>query len=153
MNIKYKVHQSSIFGMDANIVSLLIYLLPVVISFLSYGTSGGYLTWLIPGLVLIFEKESKLVKFHAWQALFMSLFYGFIGFIGTLFGAGFAFTSLLTQNAGGLLSSIGFLFVMGIIGLIFAILEIIAAIKGFSWISYRLPIIGRWASNLAHENE
>ncbi|SJZ85634.1 DUF4870 domain-containing protein [Anaerorhabdus furcosa] len=153
MNKKYDEHKSSILGLEANVVSLLIYLVPFLIGVFSYGGIWGNFTWIIPLLALIFEKDSKLVKFHAWQALLMTLFYGALGVITTVVGTTVSITSIIAGSAGGVVSGMGIILVVGVISIIIAILEIIAAVKAYGWVSYRLPIIGKWSSNLAHENE
>lgn len=153
MNKKYDEHKSSILGLEANIVSLLIYLIPFIVGIFSYGHILGNLTWIIPLLAILLEKNSKLVKFHGWQALLMTLIYGLIGAITVFFGATVSVASLFAGSAGGLMSGMGIILINGIVSIIIAVLEIIAAIKAFGWVSYRLPFIGKWASNLAHENE
>ncbi|MFV0552765.1 MAG: DUF4870 domain-containing protein [Anaerorhabdus sp.] len=153
MNKKYEPHKSSILGLDANVASLLIYLIPFLIGVFSYGGIWGNFTWIVPLLALIFEKDSKLVKFHGWQALLMTLFYGAVGVVTTVVGVSTSFAGIFTGSAGAIVSGAAIVIIVGIISIIFAVLEIIAAVKAYGWVSYRLPIIGKWASNLSHENE
>lgn len=153
MNRKYEEHKSSILGMNANLVSLLIYLLPFLINFIFYNSDLSYFSWLIALIVIFIEKDSKLVKFHAWQSLLMNLFYGFVGAIVTVVGVTGSVYSVVVGNAGGLATSMIVIIIVGIISIIIAILQIIAAVKAYGWVSYRLPIVGNWASKLSHEDE
>ncbi|MPN33481.1 hypothetical protein SDC9_180969 [bioreactor metagenome] len=60
---------------------------------------------------------------------------------------------MFAGSAGAVVSGAAIVLIVGIISIIFAILEIIAAVKAYGWVSYCLPIVGKWASNLSHENE
>lgn len=153
MNKKYEFHKSSILGMDANIVSLLVYLLPFVFSVVLYMSNAAVFSWLIPLIVIIMEKDSKLVKFHAWQAFLMDVFYGFIFGIITGIGIVGAIFSIFASNIGGFATAVFFIFILGIIFTFISILQVIAAIKAYGWIAYRLPFVGNWAKKISHEND
>jgi uncharacterized membrane protein len=62
-------HKSS-FGMDANIVSLLIFIIIAVVSWVPY---LGWLAWAVPLVFFLIEKNSKFVKFQAVQALVIGI--------------------------------------------------------------------------------
>jgi uncharacterized membrane protein len=58
-------HKSS-FGLDANILSVLIF---IVMAALSWVTYLAWVAWIVPLVVIIMEKESGFVKFQASTAL------------------------------------------------------------------------------------
>lgn len=148
MNKVYEKHESSLFGLEANVVAMGVYVIPFLISF------GGFLSfmgWLFPLVVVIAEKNSKLVKFHATQALLISLFYGFVNVLAIFTGVASFFATFLSGNFSAILGIIGFAFVFGILVLIIFVLEIISTIKAYQWTAYRLPIIGKWAASISGE--
>lgn len=122
----YSPHQSSIANMDANIMAVLTYLLPVIATYLPI---VWRIAWLIPILIFFMEKESNLVKFHAMQSI--ALYIARILIISILH-----FIPLL----GGL---IGLL-----VGIVFIIIAIIAAIGAFNYEEFRIPFIGDFVAQL-----
>lgn len=65
--MKYNPHKSSLFDLDANIVALLIYLIPFLLGFVSESLST--IAWILPLLAFIMEKDSDFVVFHASNSL------------------------------------------------------------------------------------
>ena len=66
MNRVYEQHKSSVFDTDANIVSLSVYLIPLLGNFMTL----GIISWVFPLVLLFVEKKSPLVYFHAVQTVF-----------------------------------------------------------------------------------
>lgn len=109
------------------------------------------MTWIFPLVIVIAEKNSKLVKFHATQAVLISLVYGFINVFSIFAGVTSIVATIFSGNVSAILGIFGFALIFGIIVLVLFILEIIATIKAYQWTSYRLPLIGKWASSIAGE--
>lgn len=122
----YSPHQSSIANMDANIMAVLTYVLPVIAAYLPI---VWRIAWLIPILIFFMEKESNLVKFHAMQSVV--LYVARVIIISIL-----SFIPLL----GGLA---GF-----IVGIIFTIIAIVAVIGAFNYEEFRIPFIGDLVARL-----
>lgn len=150
MNRIYEPHKSSILDLDANVVSLVLYLVPFISNML---TGLGMLVWALPLAAFILEKNSPLVKFHAAQALTIHVIMAVINLIVsvfTLFSAGF--NLLIGINIFAIFGSVG------IFGLLYAaltlgtaVLEIIGMVQSWKWISYRLPIVGSIADIFVKE--
>ncbi len=129
----YSPHSSSIYNTDANIISALTYILPIVISLLP-PISG--LSWFIPLVIFFIEKNSNLVKFHCVQSICLHLVrlsliliisvFKIIPFLGTLV------TLILS----------------GIVSLIFLVITIFVIIRAYNYDEYKLPIIGDFVANL-----
>jgi uncharacterized membrane protein len=84
-----QAHKSSIGGMDASIAVMLIYIFMIGASWWWW---LGYLAWIAGPLVFfMLEKESRLVKYHAVQALI-------IGLVRMIFMAGFAMTGFIASS-------------------------------------------------------
>ncbi len=147
-NAVYPPHKSSL-GMEANTLALLAYLGAIIFSLLSFIAGFfGYLTWIVPLVILIIEKSSGLVKFHAAQATILyavssilSVIFGLIiqGLVGdNLYGA--------YQNAGaiGLIAILSFAF-----GVLFLVFAIIAMVKAYGNNAWPIPLVGTLAGKLA----
>lgn len=94
-----------------------------------------YMCTVITGIIfLVIEKESKEVRFHAWQAICLGVA-AFIVQLGL---------SILTAILGSIAGFLGM--IMGIIapivGLTFFIFWIICMIKAYQGEHFKLPIIG-----------
>lgn len=107
-------------GMEANVAALLANLL-------------GPITGLI--FVLI-EKDSRFVKFHAWQALF--------------FGGGYIALQIVLMISNTVIPCIG-----GLIGMLLAlvgfVIWIVLLIKAFQGQKFKLPVIGDLAEQQANK--
>lgn len=122
----YSPHQSSIANMDANIMAILTYALPVIAAYLPIVWS---IAWLIPILIFFMEKKSNLVKFHAMQSV-------------VLYVVRVIVISILhvIPLLGGLASFI--------VGIIFTLIAIVAVIGAFNYEEFRIPFIGDFVARL-----
>ena len=139
-------HKSSIQNLDANLVAMLVYIIPLIISV--FFSQLRMISWiLIPVLVLIFEKKSYFVKYHAAQALTVAVFYTAIAILDAILGF-FGFTISLAMQApfvgfmvGGVLGLImaAVALAMAILSIIITVLVIIIAIKAYNYESIHIP--------------
>ncbi len=140
MNQVYEPHKSSVFDTDANLVSLAVYLIPLLGNFMSL----GIISWIFPVVLLFIEKKSPLVYFHAIQCLVMQTVVALFNLATVIAAFMSAGTSILAGF--NVLGAIG---IVGIIGLVSAAvsmiviaLEIVGVIKSYGWEAYHLPVFG-----------
>lgn len=122
----YSPHQSSIAHMDANIMAVLTYILPIVAAYLPI---VWRIAWLIPVLIFFLEKESNLVKFHAMQSIL-------------LYVARVIVISLLR-----FIPLLGWLLGL-IVGIIFILIALIAIVGAFNYEESHIPFIGDFVDRL-----
>lgn len=124
--------------MDANLASMLCYLTMICCGL-------GIILSLVFFLI---EKTSRLVRFHAMQALMY-------GGVWVVLGIAFAILSRLVALAlGDMIGFVAFwgiLFVRLLIGFVLLVFLIIAAIKAYQGQYYKLPIIGNIAWNIVNK--
>ena len=122
----YSPHQSSIANMDANIMAVITYILPIIAANLPI---VWRIAWILPVLIFFMEKKSNLVKFHAMQSVALHVVrvvvLSILGIIPLL---------------GGL---VGF-----IVGIAFTLLAIIAIVGAFSYEEFHIPFIGDFVARL-----
>ena len=147
--MKYGPHKSSLFGLDANIAALLVYLLPWLIGIVS--NSLCTITWVIPLIAFIMEKKSGFVTYHAANSLAFYVIEAILYIISTILGLTAVITTLISNIAiiGTItvgITSILFL----IIGLAFAVVnillfvgKIIGAIKAYDYQEVHFPVIDK----------
>ena len=116
----------------------------------------GYPIGIIAIICLVMEKENRFVKFHALQALLLyvawfvlMVAFWIIAIILAVVGA--AASAAANSGAiggvfGGLLSLLGL-----VIGLAFLIGLILAAVKAYQGVQFKLPIIGNMAEKFANK--
>jgi uncharacterized membrane protein len=115
--VKHTPHKSS-FGIDANIVILVVWFGAFVLSLIE---ALSFLSFSIPFIILFLEKDSTLVKQHAVQAISLFLF----NILATLVIFIFPLLSLI----------------FWIIALIELALIVVAAQRGWNYQEYELPFI------------
>ncbi|HXT65080.1 MAG TPA: DUF4870 domain-containing protein [Pyrinomonadaceae bacterium] len=129
--------QASI-GMDANLAAMLCYLtmfccgLGIIISLVFF----------------LIEKTSRLLRFHAMQALLFGCVYVAIGIVFRILGF---LVNMAIGDMVGLLGSLGLWIVQILVALILAIPLILAAIKAYQGQYFKLPIIGNIAWNIVNK--
>lgn len=156
----YEPHKSSIANLDANLVALFVYLLPMVIGF---AFRAGALAWIIPLVVFFVEKDSDLVKFHCAQAVILVFIPGVLSFVISFITAIIGGTAMITgwfvsfSGLASLLTGSVFGIILLVLGLITAIItivffvfKIIAMIKAYNYIAYEVPLIGKIASAIVN---
>ena len=140
-NEKIAPQKSSLGEMDANVLALLTYLAPIILSIIPI---IGYVAWAAPLVVFLIEKKSSFVRFHAMQALLLIAVWVVITIIFAIIGA----------IAGGIYAYSGFGFALGfgfigilmaIIGLGLLVLVIVAMVKAYGYQQWKLPLIGNLA--------
>ncbi len=132
-------HGKSVFGLDANIVAMLCYLLSLICA----------LGLVLSMITVVLEKSNKLARFHAWQSILLSIIilllsvaYSSIGFLAVL-GDGKESTSLSL-----LIGFVFWLISLGISLTIFVFM-IIAAIKAYNGEIYKIPLVGEYADRFS----
>lgn len=148
---RYPEHTASLFDLDANVVVLITWLSPFILSFIPL---VKYVAFLAPLVILYLEKNSDLVRQHAGQAGALQLCYLIINIIqGTLLG-GLTIASLFAipfnhvNIIGGGLAIILILIaiIFALFTLAFFIFSVIAMVKGYHWEEYTLPVIGAFGT-------
>ena len=116
----------------------------------------GYPIGIIAIICLVMEKENRFVKFHALRAVLLyvawivlMIAFWIIAIILAVVGA--AASAAANSGAigglfGGLLSLLGL-----VIGLAFLIGLILAAVKAYQGVQFKLPIIGNIAEKFANK--
>lgn len=144
METRFEPHKS-LLDLDANIVVLIAYLGGIIVSFIP-GIS--IFSWAVAIIIFFVEKDSKFVRFHAMQAILLTVT-GIIMtiIIGILIGIFFG-VALLGSGTAGLsgIALAGFLTLFVKVALI--VLMIIAVIKGWSYECYEIPVIGKLATKI-----
>ncbi|MDI1240835.1 MAG: hypothetical protein PSX80_02800 [bacterium] len=140
----------TVFGLDQNVAALLCYL------------PFFFVHLIISIAVITQDKENKIVRFHAFQSLFLTLFSTVLQvvlvvlfFVLFLIGGGIA--SFAIDSATGvpiasiIFMIIWFLFVILIAGLGIGTLVVIviAMIKAYSLQKWKIPILGKFAEKYA----
>lgn len=156
----YEPHKSSIANLDANLVALFVYLIPMAFSFIF---RAGALAWIIPLVVFFVEKESDLVKFHCAQAVILVFIPGVLSFLisfitaiigGTAMITGWfvSFSGLMSLLTGSVFGIILLVFglIAAVISIVFLVFKVIAMIKAYNYIAYEVPLVGKIASMIVN---
>ena len=139
----YEPHKSSIGGMDANVLALLVYVIAVIFNFI-----GGlhWFAWVVPLIFFYIEKDSQLVKFHAAQAFVLGVVSAIIYIILDIISTAVAWSyvgNLLSGNAIGFFGGFWVIAIISIIvAVVLAIFEIIAMSNAYKYKEYNIPLIG-----------
>ncbi len=127
---KYSPHQSTIGNYDANVIGLITYISPLVVSHLPH---IGPVSWIVPILFFLIERNSKLVKFHSLQSASLYVIQSIL-------------LSILLPIC-KIIPLLGFI-VSSFINLVFLLITIVMIIKVYNYEQYELPYIGKFISNL-----
>lgn len=145
----YQPHSSSIGNINANLMALLVYLAPVVLSFVPV---VRYVAWCAPLVLYFMEKNSLLVKFHSMQAFTVQIVNTILSVIYTIIVK----TAIIGGTvATGIIGGFGLPVIAGIGGIIYLVyaalstillvFEIIAMVKAYRYVEYRVPVAGKMA--------
>jgi uncharacterized membrane protein len=122
-------------GLDENIAALLSYVL-------------GWITGLI---FMLLEKESRLVRFHAVQALIL-------GIIGLVFSFGSWIVWLVIAIIASMLPDVLGMLVMAVVGLVMLVIVlaivvgwVIGMVKAYQGQYFKLPLIGNFAEKFSQK--
>jgi len=149
MNI-YEPHKSSIGNVDANLMTLIAYGAAIVVIFIP---GIKIISWLVPIVIYILEKDSHFVKFHSMQAFLINvvgIIFNIIilmivgGSIGMLFFRPFYYDVLETILSAGIITII--------VTIVIIIFEIIAMVKCYQYKEYEIPLIGILARKIVNKN-
>ena len=122
-------------GLDENVAALIAYIF-------------GWLSGLI---LLLMEKESRLVRFHAMQSILLNVLVAVIGFV--LWIVTFIFVLIASQMGGFLGTIVGLLatliWIVFCIGLFIA--WVMCLIKAYQGQFFKLPVIGNFAEKFVNK--
>ena len=138
-------HKSSLWNMDANLLALLVYLVPLVLGFITL-FSLALIAWVIPLIVFLMEKKSDFVRFHAMQCLVLYIFSFALGIAIIMVAGGTMIISVITDSIVGFISAyIGTIVIYGLVSIVLLIVEVIAMIKAYNHKEYHIPVLGKLA--------
>ncbi|NLF79664.1 MAG: DUF4870 domain-containing protein [Clostridia bacterium] len=145
--VKVQPHKSSLGNTDANLMALLVYLAPIILAWIP---GIKYIAWAVPLIVFFIEKDSKFVKFHSMQAILLSAVGAVLGFILSVIIAGAIAVGYAGNYGYGALGALGIVsFLALVITIIIIVFEIIAMVRAYGYVAYRIPLIGNWAAKIA----
>lgn len=141
---KVNPHTSSIGNQNANLIALLAYLGAVIVSFMP---GIGFLSWLVPLIIFIIEKNSSFVRFHAMQSLVLMAIGAVIGFLISIVIGGVVGAMMINPYTYASFAGVmGFVGLLGtIVSIIFAVFGVIAMFKAYQYERYQIPIAGKIA--------
>lgn len=138
MNKSFKPHKSSL-GLDGNIVMLLAYFGSILLCFIPFLNS---ISWIVPLVIFLLEKDSDYVRFHAVQALFLEILGVIISVVLGLIIAILATFAIFNSSVSAITIA-GFTTIITLATpTIMFIFSIVAAVKGWTYECYKIPIIG-----------
>lgn len=147
--VQVQPHKSSLGNMDANLMALLVYLAPIILAWIPV---IKYVAWAVPLVVFFLEKDSKFVKFHSMQAILLSAVGAVLGLIFSLIKAG-VIAGSYASGYGVVVGALGLVYLWArrlalIITIIIIVFEIIAMVRAYGYVAYRIPLIGNWAAKI-----
>ena len=127
-------------------MALLAYLAPVILGFIP-GVS--YVAWAAPLVLYFVEKNSLLVKFHAMQALAIQIVSTILSVIYSIIVSSAAVGIGVTGGILGIPSIVGvwgiFTLVYGVLAIVLLVFDIMAMVKAYRYVEYRIPVAGKLA--------
>ena len=135
MSYNFANNRPSTFGLAPNMASLISYVWIPVTSI----------------IVLVTEKENRLVRFHAFQSLFMgaAVFAATI-VLGAVIGVLTLIAGAVSTSAGILVSMISLL-VWSVIALALLALWIYCLVKSYQGEMFKLPVVGDYAEKMVNK--
>ena len=147
----FKPHKSSL-GLEANVLAMLIYVAPIIIGIIPV---IGYVAWVLPIVILVLEKNSKLVKFHAATSIILMILSLIVSIILVIFAliagsmTSIASIVIMMSEGYGLGGFFAFFGIILIYALLVIILIIYLAVTAFRYKQVELPLIGPLAAKLS----
>ncbi len=145
----HAVHDSSIGNNSAGIMSVLAYSLGTMLLFLPY---VKYVAWLVPLIIYLKERKSRLVMFHAMQALVLMIttYILVISFTVLTFGLthGANFVGKLFELSKDYAINMNSYITWTVI--IYVFLNVVGAIAGLMYKELKLPIFGSIADRIVY---
>ncbi|HAL74979.1 MAG TPA: hypothetical protein DCM45_07845 [Clostridiales bacterium] len=142
-------HKSSIRNTDANIIAIMAYLAAGIIGWIPI---VQYLSWIIPLLIFLTEKQSKFVKFHAVQSFIITLIDSVISFILIVIIRNTVIINAIAdmENTLGAFAWMAILTGLAtVVSLIYSVFAIIALVNAYQYKLYKIPVIGSIAEKIA----
>lgn len=136
--------QRSLLGLDARLVTLLGYLAHLLIS---VGGRLALFAWLVPAAVLLAEKRSQYVRFHAAQAFVLNRDSLLCWLVIGILRDSLASPALNTATPPVFLAALALLLILLRVALTVA--NAIAAIQALECRMYQLPVVGVVAAAMA----
>lgn len=139
----------SVFGLDQNVAALLCYL-PIM-----------FIHLIVSIAVIAQDKENKIVRFHAFQSLFLTVFSTilqvvlFVLFFVLWIGGGIASFAIDSSTGVPIVSIIVMILwfvvvlMMAGVGLAMLVALIVAMIKAYNLQKWKIPIVGKFAEKYA----
>jgi uncharacterized membrane protein len=126
--------QSS-FGLSPNVAALISYIWIPVTSI----------------LILVTEKENRMVRFHAWQSIFLGLSLAALSIVlSVVIGVVMLVAGIVSPYA-GILVSIVSLIVWMILAVAILGVWIFCLVKAYQGAVHRLPFVGKYAEQMANK--
>lgn len=134
-NNQMSMNRTSSFGLSPNVAALVSYIwIPVT----------GI-------LVLATEKENRLVRFHAWQSIFLGLSCFAVSIIlSSVIGIVMLVAGLISPYA-GILVSILSIVVWLVVAAVMLGVWVLCLVKAYQGAAHRLPLIGNYAEKMANK--
>ena len=148
----FQPSKSKIGDMDARYMVLIAYFGSIVLGFVP---GVKYVAWLIPLIIYFVDKENKFIAFHAIQSFLLSIvaavIYIIVAIIAVASAAG-AVAGAYTLSAAGIGAGFAGALIAGAVAIVVAILVLIflilAAVHGWKYEIYEIPLVGKWAEKI-----
>src|SRR5215203_2774119 len=135
MSYNFANNQTSTFGLSPNGASLISYLWIPVTSI----------------IVLVTEKENRLVRFHAFQSLFMGLgIFAATIVLSVVIGIFMLIAGAVSASLGIIVSMLSLL-VWVVIAFALLALWVLCLVKAYRGEMYKLPVVGKYAEKMANK--
>lgn len=101
--------------------------------------------------VLVTEKENRLVRFHAWQSIFLGVSLAVMSIVlSVVIGILMLVAGVISPYAGILVSIVSLLVWLFLAVAILGV-WIMCLVKAYQGAMYRLPIVGKYAEQMANK--
>lgn len=127
--------QQSSFGLSPNAAALISYIWIPITSV----------------LVLVTEKENRMVRFHAWQSIFLGCGFAALSIVLSIVIGIIMLVAGAISPYAGILVSVLSLIVWMIIALVMLGVWVFCLIKAYQGAIYRLPLVGKFAEQIANK--
>ncbi|HLM61824.1 MAG TPA: hypothetical protein VK308_13545 [Pyrinomonadaceae bacterium] len=127
--------QQSSFGLSPNLAALISYIWIPITSV----------------LVLVTEKENRMVRFHAWQSIFLGCGFAALSIVLSIVIGIIMLVAGAISPYAGILVSVLSLIVWMIIALVMLGVWVFCLIKAYQGAIYRLPLVGKFAEQIANK--
>ena len=143
----FQQSNSKLGNLDAKYMVLIAYFGGVVLGFIP---GVQYAAWLVPLIVFLVDKENKFIAFHAMQALLLEVVAVIIYIILAIVSA-IALAGMYANPASwgvGVGATLAFAAITAVVGIIILIFSILAAMKGYKYEIYEIPLVGKFAEKI-----